>query len=195
LEDRVRERLTGAAILVTLVVLLVPELFRGERGVPLVVRAAPDGAPPLRSYTIELGAAPQGNSVQSATVQGATAAPKVEAPVVEPDVSASAAVAPASAAGSAPVVASEPRVAVKPAVADAAGSGWIVQLGSFSKRENASRLVQQAAKKGMRLSVAGPDSRGLFRVRSAPQADRGAAVALQARLRTQGFAGVVSASQ
>ena len=74
MEDRVKERLTGAAILVTLVVLLVPELFRGERSDTVVAHSAPDGAPPLRSYTIELGAAPQA-AAAAATVETPAAAP------------------------------------------------------------------------------------------------------------------------
>ena len=71
----------------------------------------------------------------------------------------------------------------------------MVQLGSFARRENASRLVKQAAGKGVHLFIAGPDGRGLFRVRSAPQPDRRAAAALQVKLKAQGYAGVISASQ
>jgi DedD protein len=55
----VKERLTGAIILVVLIVLLVPELLSGPKG---PAAAAPAGSaspsseePPLRSYTINLG--------------------------------------------------------------------------------------------------------------------------------------------
>ena len=55
MEQRLKERLTGAAILVALVVLIVPELFHGD----IAGRASKDSAgnegPPLRSYTIDLG--------------------------------------------------------------------------------------------------------------------------------------------
>jgi len=57
----VKERLTGAIILVVLVVLLVPELLSGPKG-PAATPPAGRGAaspsleePPLRSYTINLG--------------------------------------------------------------------------------------------------------------------------------------------
>ena len=55
-----KERLTGAIILVVLVVLLVPELLSGPKSpaaTPSAVRAASasSGEPPLRSYTINLG--------------------------------------------------------------------------------------------------------------------------------------------
>jgi DedD protein len=204
LEDRVKERLTGAAILVALVVVIVPELLRGERSAPAPLAAVRDGAPPLQSFTIELGSAPR-----SATAAGTTE-------TAEPALTGSAAGAPAPAATPAaaptpapistpasPAAPSKAEPAAAPAaprppaaaIRAAAASGWVVQLGSFTRRENATRLVQQAAGKGLRLSVAGPDARGLFRVRSAVQADRSAATALQARLKAAGFNGVISASQ
>jgi DedD protein len=67
--DHVKERLTGAIILVALIVLLVPELLTG----PIRMRSAPGDSPaaasppvaraatgeaPLRSYTLTLGASP-----------------------------------------------------------------------------------------------------------------------------------------
>ena len=57
MEQRLKERLTGAAILVALIVLIVPELFHGHRR-----RSRRQGGcsssegPPMRSYTIDLGA-------------------------------------------------------------------------------------------------------------------------------------------
>jgi len=52
----VKERLTGAIILVALIVLLVPELLTGPlRSAPRAAAMAPPaGEPPLRSYTINL---------------------------------------------------------------------------------------------------------------------------------------------
>jgi cell division septation protein DedD len=55
----VKERLTGAIILVILIVLLVPELLSGPKGPSAPVPAGPPPTsseePPLRSYTINLG--------------------------------------------------------------------------------------------------------------------------------------------
>jgi DedD protein len=74
LELLVKERLTGAIILVVLIVLLVPELLSGPKG-PAVKPAAAGAAspsseePPLRSYTINLG----DEHSQSETANGATA--------------------------------------------------------------------------------------------------------------------------
>src|SRR5580700_10194709 len=54
MENRLKERLTGAAILVALIVLLVPEMFHGQRSeVPASAGSSGEG-PPLRSYTIDL---------------------------------------------------------------------------------------------------------------------------------------------
>jgi DedD protein len=53
----VKERLTGAIILVVLIVLLVPELLSGPKRPATAAPAAPTSSeqPPLRSYTINLG--------------------------------------------------------------------------------------------------------------------------------------------
>ncbi len=61
METRIKERLTGALILVAVFVLLVPELLSGRRptqalGEAPVARPATEG-PPLRSYTMDIGAA------------------------------------------------------------------------------------------------------------------------------------------
>jgi len=55
-DSLVKERLTGAIILVGLIVLLVPEVLTGPvRSAPAPQGAAPAaGEPPLRSYTIDL---------------------------------------------------------------------------------------------------------------------------------------------
>jgi len=47
LEDRIKQRLTGAAILVVLVVLVVPEMFHGQRSdAPARAGGSWAGAPP-----------------------------------------------------------------------------------------------------------------------------------------------------
>lgn len=54
METRLKQRLTGAAILVALVVLLVPEMFRGQHA-EVATRASSSGeGPPMRSYFIDL---------------------------------------------------------------------------------------------------------------------------------------------
>jgi cell division protein FtsN len=70
-----------------------------------------------------------------------------------------------------------------------------VQLGTFSRRDNADRLVRAIAAKGLSARIAGPDVRGRYRVGTAPVAKHEAALTLQQRLAAQGFHGVITASQ
>lgn len=85
-----KERLTGAIILVVLIVLLVPELLSGPKG-PAVT--APAGAaspsseePPLRSYTINLGddshsqTEPAGSAAGSAAASNGPGMPQPSGP-------------------------------------------------------------------------------------------------------------------
>jgi cell division septation protein DedD len=71
LEILVKERLTGAIILVVLIVLLVPELLSGpSRSAPASQVAAPSSSseePPLRSYTIDLANESRGTSPSAGT--------------------------------------------------------------------------------------------------------------------------------
>src|ERR1035441_1542875 len=58
MENRLKERLTGAAILVALVVMLVPEMFHGQRGDGAASPGSSGDGPPVRSYTIDLSNSP-----------------------------------------------------------------------------------------------------------------------------------------
>jgi DedD protein len=81
MEERLKQRLTGAAILVALIVLIVPELFHGhlaDRGGKAV--SSSEG-PPMRSYLIDLDAghsAPMQLGASSA--RGLAASPAVSTP-------------------------------------------------------------------------------------------------------------------
>jgi cell division septation protein DedD len=54
METRLKQRLTGAAILVALVVLLVPEMFRGQHGQVAATASSSGEGPPMRSYFFDL---------------------------------------------------------------------------------------------------------------------------------------------
>ncbi len=71
----VKERLTGAIILVALVVLLVPELLSGSGGAAPTARAA-DPAAPMRSYTIDL--ANEAGAQHRAPASPVASAPRTE---------------------------------------------------------------------------------------------------------------------
>lgn len=205
-----KERLTGALILVALLVILVPEILPGpvaDRPAGEEVPAPAADGPPLRTYSLELGAggdrAGAGQSAlapQAAPPVAAAASREAEPAPREPALAppvrdqgkpestprASAEVAPAE-------------VAAKPAAAAANGAAqagnWWVQLGSFSQAENAQRLAQSLVKSGFRAQVSPMRSQGkdLYRVRSGPVADRAAAEALRARLAEAGHKGTLVA--
>jgi DedD protein len=194
-DELVKERLTGAIILVALIVLLVPELLTGP------VRPAarsPDGAqptegPPLRSYTIKLDeeahAAPADLPAPSTP-----AAPAAEPPA--PQTAAPPAAAPRPPAAAAPSSVQAPPPAAPQAtpvtVTNSAGKGWMVQLGSFANSVNAQRLARQLSGRGFKVSVVrSTGGRRLYRVLVGPTRDRAGALQLAARLRAAGHNGSI----
>jgi DedD protein len=173
----VKERLTGAVILVGLIVVLVPELLSGpiRRPVNLHGPGLPAEEPPLRSYTINLADEPHGDSAAvrpqpsaPATAEPAAAPatsgagqptlpPVTDAPPPAPPVTTTPATAPARAAVAASAPPSRlPPAALAPAAATRAASSataYAVQIGSFANRANAERLAQQVRALGYPVSV------------------------------------------
>ena len=71
MENRLKERLTGAAILVALVVMLVPEMFHGQRGEVAPTAGSSGEGPPERSITIDLSnGATRSGPLQSTPASG-----------------------------------------------------------------------------------------------------------------------------
>ena len=209
----VKQRLTGAIILVAVIVVLVPELLNGPLRPAARVHgpASPAEEPPLRSYTINLADEPRGGSGALA-LQPARSSPP--APAAEPGEAARAPESPAATpAPPTPVAPAPPtpapRASVPPAAAPhtttsppasasaapaAGGSGYVVQLGSFASRSNAERLAQQVRGLGFSVSVSrGTTGRRLYRVQVGPARERAPAEQLAAKLRSQGHGGAVVA--
>ena len=207
----VKERLTGAIILVALVVVLVPELLSGPiRPAPRTHGPASSAEePPLRSYTINLADEPHGGS--GPLEMQASSAPSPPAPAVEPAAPASrpqavpsappaarsASTTPATPAASipAPATAAPHAAAPPPPAASPAAPGagaYVVQLGSFASRSNAERLAAQVHGLGYPVSVSrGSTGRRLYRVQVGPARDHTSAEQMAAKLRAQGHAGTV----
>jgi DedD protein len=200
----VKERLTGAIILVALIVLLVPELLSGP------VRSAPRAAaatssteePPLRSYTINVADDAHSRSTPSQTSEAqppAPIAPSAEAattPTTTPPAQGAphdsraepAPGTPTAEPGTGPGTAA----AGEPPASAAATGAFMVQLGSFASRANADHLARQVRAQGFQVSVSqGSSGRHLYRVRVGPAHDRAAATALAQQLRTAGHSGSV----
>jgi DedD protein len=214
----VKERLTGAIILVALIVLLVPELLTGPvrmRYVPAAASTAATAAdsgsaahaqPPLRSYTLTLGAPPPPAEKTPAAASAQVPAqptvisqqgPAESSPQVAPLTASQGEAArtlQASSGGESDGL-QGPKSAAHPGVeagrASGPATGWVVQLGSFASRRNAERLARSLEGRGFRMSVspARAGSRVLWRVRAGPAHDRAGAVHLAARLRALGHHG------
>jgi cell division septation protein DedD len=181
---KVKERLTGAIILVVLIVLVVPELLTGP------IRSAPPAAAvassaeeaPLRSYTINLA-----EETHSRTAARSASGPQQPAPLPAPPPDS--APPPPAAATTAATSASVP-VTEHPAAAPApaATGSLMVQLGSFASRANAERLARQLRAQGFPVGVSqGSSGRHLYRVRAGPVSDRAAATELAQQLRSAGY--------
>jgi cell division septation protein DedD len=200
----VKERLTGAIILVALIVLLVPELLTGPvRSAPRATAvASAAGEPPLRSYTIKLAdeSHARGASAHSGPEQPSPlpAAPAAEAASPPEPVAAE---EPKSASAPAPAMTPAPP-AHPPAVTGATGTalpgpnagssgGYVVQLGSFASRANADRLARQVRSQGFPVSVSQGNTGRLYRVRVGPAHDRSAAGELAQQLRAHGHSGSI----
>jgi DedD protein len=204
-----KDRLTGAVILVALVVLLVPELLSGPGSRRTPAATAASEGPPLRSYTVELGDEAHVHRVAGAAAATAAAPavigalPAAAEPVPPPPVPTPShePAAPPQAAQPAPpepaesaAVASRPKSAAA-APAPAPGGGWMIQLGSFASRVNAERLVRELKTKGYPafLTESANGGRELYRVRVGPASDHATAQALAAKLRAAGHPGSLTA--
>jgi DedD protein len=209
---KVKERLTGAIILVALIVLLVPELLTGPVRTNTRAAAVASSAegPPLLSYTIKLGDDARARSAAPAASGPAQPAPLTASAAADP---AGTAAPPAQAGATTPVEPAAPAAAAPAAVAPAAatappapaaagpgsksaaaapGAGWVVQLGSFASHANAEQLARKVHAQGFTVSVSqGSRGRRLYRVRVGPVADRPAAMQLAQRLRASGHSGAI----
>jgi DedD protein len=190
MEESLKARLIGAAVLVTLAVLLIPELLSGRKPAEPVAEEAtsPRGT---RTFTIELGQA-SGQATRSPVTAAAPAVTAAEPPrarpAAEPVTTAPAAPEPGTVAGPQPPPAEQPAPsAVAPA------GGWAVQVGAFGSAETARRLVGELNGAGYSAFVS-PVNRGgktLYRVRVGPQGDRAGAEQLAPRLKARGLPAAV----
>lgn len=218
MDRQLKARLIGAAVLVLLVVLLVPELLTGRKS-PGPEASGPKGDRGTRSVTIDLGgragsaaqppaerlATPpaaqhadagetRSSSLPAATAREAPQAEPVEAPTVRPE--------PVPGPDSAPVstptrnASTEQAEPEGEATAPPVRGDWAVQVGAFSATASARKLVQELEAAGYRAYVSPVKRSGkeLHRVRVGPEPDRAAAVRLAGKLEARGLPASVVAS-
>jgi DedD protein len=224
MDQGLKERLIGAAVLVALGVWLIPWLLDGrqeqvelETSRSTVRLPAPDGPLPVRTQTLNVDAARSEpppretlpDAAEPATLQDtavavaepppapeSTPAPKQAAPQ---KAAAEHAAAPRVATGPPPASASKP--APKPAAAASAQAtlargDWAVQLGSFGAEENAKKLAQKVNVYGYKPEVATirASGRAMYRVRLGPYRSRAEADAAASAVSAHGFSAQVVAA-
>jgi DedD protein len=220
MDESLKARLIGAAVLVALAVLLIPELLSGRKTAePQPTDSAE--ARGTRTFTIELNGGTAAGDLQPPPVVEAPAsspspapspAPSpvavVEQPTVEPPVAAAAEsgpepapepVAPREPATVARVpqaVPDMPPVETAPAPAAVTRGGWAVQVGAFGSATAAQRLVKDLQGAGFPAYVSPVTRSGktLHRVRVGPEAGREDANRLAERLKGRGLPTAVVAN-
>lgn len=190
MDQGLKERLIGAAVLVALGVWLIPWVLDGhneqtEINDNALRLPAPEEPLPMRTETIRIGAddepavtqpllaapvepvAVPANVVDDsadllAAVEEPPAAPAVTAPAAAPASAAPAPAATTAAASRAPTQAEPAKPAAKPAAPErtAQKGDWVVQLGSFGEEANARRLAQRVGTFGHKADVSTIKSNG-----------------------------------
>jgi DedD protein len=209
MDQGLKERLVGAAVLIAIAVWLIPWVLDGPEapveatGGSLQLPAAEEPMP-MRTQTLRLGGAAETETETDAAPPATAAAPPVEEepvavvpplpaedrsdPVETPIVTAARtepAPAPAAATSPPPAAVTPP----KPTPAPAATGDWTVQLGSFGDEANARRLAQRTSTFGYKAEVSSYRSgnRTLYRVRVGPAKTRAEADATASALKAHGI--------
>ena len=220
MDQGLKERLVGAAVLVAIAVWLIPWVLDGPDGgaetPPSSLQLPSAEEPmPMRTQTLKLGDAPE-PSAAPATTPSATPPALQRAATAEPakpeaesradegrDARGRAtqgAVAEQKLEAESTLVAAnraaespKPTAPPKP---EAAGA-WTVQLGSFEEEANARRLAQRSGSFGYKAEVSSYKSgaQTLYRVRVGPQATKAAADAASSALRAHGMEARVVAAR
>jgi DedD protein len=182
MDRRVKERLIGASILVTLAVLVVPELLSGPKPeVPAMhlPAAAPE---PIRNVTVDLA------------TNKAPAEPETSTPVTDLPASAPAPLPQVQTPPPSANIAAAPHVETQaPSPISSKAGSWAVQLGSFANRANADNLVHQLKAQAMPVYIlsSGSGTSARYRVRVGPLPDRQAADKTAVKLKALGHASSV----
>ena len=217
MDQGLKERLVGAAVLVAIAVWLIPWVLDGpEEGAEAPASSlqlpSAEEPMPMRTQTLKLGDAPEQTADSAPAPATPTPQPAAAPPEAAKDATASprapeaqgearlaaatgAADRPPPAATPAPPKAEPASAAPKPETK--AQGDWTVQLGSFEDEGNAKRLAQRAGTFGYKAEVSSSRSGGktLYRVRVGPQATRAAADAAASALRARGVEARVVAAR
>jgi len=206
MDESLKARLIGAAVLVAVAVLLIPELLSGRKSAE-PQPAGPAEARGTRTFTIELNGGSAAGDLRPPPVAEAPAPAPVavaEQPAAEPRVAAPAEPAlepvapsePPAVAKAPAAIPVKPPVQAAPAPAAVTRGGWAVQVGAFGSAAAAQRLVKDLQGAGYRAFVSPVTRSGktLHRVRVGPEAARDDANRLAERLKGRGLPTAVVAN-
>lgn len=184
MDERLKQRLVGAAVLVSLGIIFIPMLLQGsvdEAAAPTSAGGIPPR--PRAQFTAPIFAAGQpaenGPAEGTAPAQGNSVASQAAAPAED---------AAAGGPNSPPADVETAQPASTPAPARAVGlTGWAVQLGAFSRHDNAVALVKELRNKGYTAFVDADRTQDdtLTRVLVGPELERADALAMQKRLKQE----------
>ncbi|MBT8082085.1 MAG: SPOR domain-containing protein [Gammaproteobacteria bacterium] len=195
-----KERIVGAAVLVVFVVLVVPIFLDGPPGEEEIrtESVALPGQEGQQAQTVVLERDRTEPVPVNAGTEPPAEQPQADAPPAEP----AAEPAPTEQSERAeaeiirmpePESTSMPSTSKVPTAATSTTGMWAVQLGSFSNKANAEKLVADLRKQQYLafLSQVQAERGTLHRVRIGPQKDRAGAEAMAARLAKAGYPGQV----
>jgi DedD protein len=211
MDRALKERITGAIVLVLVAVLIVPVFLDGPAGSTentqeVIVLPGQDTQTSAqktivlerdREQPVPLARSQQPTTATPANSAAASAADKLQESL--PDAPATVAsdmlvkAAPAKAEPTTVQPPPKPQSAPAQTAAASTTGMWAVQLGSFSSQENAERLAASLRKDGYAafISQLKSGSQQLHRVRVGPQKDRGSAESVAAQLQKAGHKGQV----
>lgn len=187
MQQRMKQRIVGAIVLVALAVIFIPMLLQGP--VEREATSIPIKIPPKPAVEVSMPSGeqalstpePVANAFQPAEPVAPTSAPREQpvAPAPEPPIEASPPVAVEE-----PAPRPLPKPPPRPAQTPAELGSWAVQVGSFGTEANALRLRNSLRDKGYnsyteRLQR---DGKTFYRVRVGPMIDRADAERTQAVL-------------
>ena len=191
-----KHRIVGAIIIVALVVIFVPMILN-QREPPPDIRAVsePSARGEISDTRVmvtpvvpeEPKADGAGESASNAIAPAADSTPKPESPPIAPAEKPAAVKKP-------PATSTNGKTAKAPAATEKITKGWIVQVGSFSNKENAMHLRSKLSSHGHTVhtetvTIAGKKA---TRLRVGPFRDKGEAEKVQAQIRKEtGVQGLV----
>jgi DedD protein len=206
MDQGLKERLIGAAVLVVLGVLVIPWILDGrgaqqETSANALRLPAPEEPVPVRTETIQVGGQPE---AAPAVAEPALVAKTPAASSDEQQVAAAAVARESEPHTTAPAISSPPAPASAPpksaappqAARPAAKGAWTVQLGSFGDEDNARKLAQRVGTYGYKSAVSTLRSGGrvLYRVRVGSYDKKSEADATASSLSAHGFVAQVVAA-